>query len=137
MDVIWGDLQFEYKAPDKVWDPESHVYNAPENNFGEWIAAEEGDDTIKIENHSSVPVEVSFAFGYAEGYGTSDFTHSFVGGEEVGEVDSIVLQAAAPETTPDVEVELTLSAVSVIEEFEGPETIGTVTVTIAAPSPEQ
>jgi hypothetical protein len=128
VDVIWGDLQFEYKAPDKVWDPESHVYNDPENSFGEWIAAEEGDNTIKVENHSSVPVEVSFAFGYAEGYGTSDFTHSF------GEEDSIELSAATSETTPDVQVALTLSAVSVIEEFDDPETIGTVTVTIAEPS---
>jgi hypothetical protein len=135
VDVIWGDLQFEYKAPDKVWDPESHVYNDPENSFGEWIAAEEGDNTIKVENHSSVPVEVSFAFDYAEGgYGTSDFTHSFVGEEEVGEVDSIELSAATPQTTPDVEVELTLSAVSVIQGFVGSKTIGTVTVTIAEPS---
>jgi hypothetical protein len=137
VDVIWGDLQFEYKAPDKVWDPESHVYyyEDPEDNFGEWVAAEEGDNTIKVENHSSVPVEVSFAFDYAEGgYGTSDFTHSFVGEEEVGEVDSIELSAAAPETTPDVEVELTLSAVSVIQGFVGSKTIGTVTVTIAEPS---
>lgn len=137
VDVIWGDLQFEYKAPDKVWDPESHVYyyEDPEDNFGEWVAAEEGDNTIKVENHSSVPVEVSFAFDYAEGgYGTSDFTHSFVGEEEVGEVDSIELSAATPGTTPDVEVELTLSAVSVIQGFDDPETIGTVTVTIAEPS---
>ena len=133
VDVIWGDLQFEYKAPDKVWNPASHVYYKDPENMGEWT--EEGDNTIKVENHSSVPVEVSFAFDYAEGgYGTSDFTHSFVGEEEVGEVDSIELSAAAPETTPDVEVELTLSAVSVIEEFEDPETIGTVTVTIAEPS---
>lgn len=136
VDVIWGDLQFEYKAPDKVWDPENHeyYYEDPEDNFGEWIAAGEGDNTIKVENHSSVPVEVSFAFDYAVGYGTSDFTHSFVGEEEVGEVDSIELSAAAPETTPDVEVELTLSAVSVIQGFDDPETIGTVTVTIAEPS---
>ena len=49
-------------------------------------------------------------------------------------IDSIELSAAAPETTPDVEVALTLSAVSVIEGFEDPETIGTVTVTIAEPS---
>jgi hypothetical protein len=142
VDVIWGDLQFEYKAPDKEWDPESHeyYYEDPEDNFGEWIAAEEGANTIKVENHSSEPVEVSFAFDYAVGYGTSDFTHSFVGEEEVGEVDSIELSAAAPDTTPDVEVALTLSAVSVIEEFEDPEdpeTIGTVTVTIAEPSSEQ
>lgn len=135
VDVIWGDLQFEYKAPDKVWDPESHVYNDPENNFGEWIAAEEGANTIKVENHSSVPVEVSFAFDYADGYDTSDFTYSFDFGEEVSEEDSIELSAAAPDTTPDVEVALTLSAVSVIQEFEDPpETIGTVTVTIAEPS---
>ncbi|NLM80848.1 MAG: hypothetical protein GX172_06945 [Clostridiales bacterium] len=126
VDVIWGDLQFEYKAPDKVWDPASHVYKDPENNLGEWIAA--GDNTIEVKNHSSEPVVVSFAFGYAEGYGADDFTYSF------GEEDSIELPAATPETTPDVKVELTLSAVSVIEEFEGPETIGTVTVTIAEPS---
>lgn len=139
VDVIWGDLQFEYKAPDKVWDPESHVYNNdPEDNSGEWIAAEEGANTIKVENHSSEPVEVSFAFDYAEGgYGTSDFTHSFVGEEEVGEVDSIELSAATLGTTPDVEVALTLSAVSVIQEFVGSKTIGTVTVTIAEPSSEQ
>ena len=30
VDVIWGDLQFEYKAPDKEWDPESHVYKEEE-----------------------------------------------------------------------------------------------------------
>ena len=134
VDVIWGDLQFEYKAPDKVWDPESHEYKDQDpENMGEWIAA--GDNnTIKVENHSSEPVEVSFAFDYAEGYGEDDFTYSFFG-EEVGEEGSIELSAATPGTAPDVEVELTLSAVRVIEEFEGPaETIGKVTVTIAEPS---
>lgn len=128
MDVIWGDLQFEYKAPDKVWDPDSHEYKDQDpENMGEWIAA--GDNTIKVENHSSEPVEVSFAFDYAGDYDADDFTCSF------GDEDSIELSAATPETTPDVEVELTLSAVRVIEEFEGPaETIGKVTVTIAEPS---
>lgn len=127
VDVIWGDLQFEYKAPDKVWDPESHVYYEDSENMGEWTAAE-GANTIKVENHSSEPVEVSFAFNYAVSYDEGDFTHSF------GEEDSIELSAATSGTTPDVQVALTLSAVSVIEEFEGSKTIGTVTVTIAEPS---
>ena len=131
VDVIWGDLQFEYKAPDKVWDPDSHEYKDPEDNLGEWKAA--GENTIEVENHSSKPVVVSFAFGYAGDYDTSDFTYSF----DFGEGDSNELPAATPDTTSDVEVALTLSAVSVIEEFEGSKTIGTVTVTIAEPSSEQ
>lgn len=60
------DLSFTYHAADKgTWNPETHEYEGASDE-GAWSA--NGDTTLKVTNHSNVPVDVTLAWQSNSGF---------------------------------------------------------------------
>lgn len=58
VNVEWGAMVFTYKTDGKkTWDPENHTYDV--DGTSKWVA---NGDTVKVTNHSNVPVKVDFSF---------------------------------------------------------------------------
>lgn len=113
VNVEWGGMKFDYKTADTTWNPETHKFEATNENV--WAVAEGSSNTIKMTNHSSVSVELGLSFE-ADNTVTGSFSANTV------QLD------AATETVQDSEiVTFTPAGSTTNTDYQK---VGTITVTI-------
>ena len=60
VEITWGSMEFDYKVPDKEWNPETHEEQTVDGSGG-WTC-KEGANEITVKNHSNADVKVAFDF---------------------------------------------------------------------------
>lgn len=84
--IEWGNMTFTYKTSGvKTWDPVTHTYSVADGDG--WVF-DEGENVVKVTNHSNVPVNVAFSFQEVEGLGTYTGTMSNLGRELAAGVEN-------------------------------------------------
>ena len=122
VDVTWGDMTFVYTQSAQQWDAVNHV--EVDAATSGWT---HGSATIEVKNHSNVAVSSTIAYAAGTASGTASFT--LTGGE------TTTLAAATPAAQATQTATLTASGVPATNAEAV--TVGTVTVTIAAPAAAQ
>ncbi len=67
VDIVWGDMQFDYSAG--TWNPTTHSYTADAN--AGFKAAAEGGDKVTITNHTNKAVTATVAYTSEASYSTA------------------------------------------------------------------
>ena len=114
-------MNFTYNTTgDKTWNPDTHTYNVDTNDS--WTA--EGN-TVKVTNHSNLPVNVAFAFAKEpDVVGTYTGTMSTASDQLTAGVEN------APDTADYVESTLTLDGTLGVNNTK-PTRLGTITVSLS------
>lgn len=138
VEITWGSMEFDYKVPDKEWNPETHE-EQPVAGSGGWTC-KEGANKITVKNHSNENVKVAFDFDAISQYyiqGSNDgFTKVEVSNNDSNDFadNAIVLVSAVEKSVnaaPTVIAALNLSGT--LSDDPGTNAIGHVTVTISVP----
>ncbi|MBQ7290801.1 MAG: hypothetical protein IJW76_03635 [Clostridia bacterium] len=137
VEITWGSMEFDYKVPDKEWNPETHREEEVAGSGG-WTC-KEGANKITVKNHSNENVKVAFAFKENSQYYNQSPNDGFTqvdvseNGDNVLTGNAIVLVSAhgtEVNAAPTVIAELNLSGK--LTDDPGTNAIGHVTVTISA-----
>lgn len=137
VEITWGSMEFDYKVPDKEWNPETHEEQTVDGSGG-WTC-DEGANKITVKNHSNADVEVAFDFDANLQYyiqsANDGFTKAEVSNNDSNDFadNAIVLVSAygkSVNAAPTVIAALNLSGK--LTDDPGTNAIGHVTVTISA-----
>ena len=117
VDIDWGNLDFTYHAEKgAVWDPETLKYSEVVPAY--W----EGSATITVTNRSNTKISAVPAYNPAEGYEDADMTFG---------TDKLKVASAESGTAQTGTITVTPNTNGFLPAMAEPDTIGTITLTIA------
>ena len=116
VDIAWSNMSFTYYAEQEpVWNVNDHTYSEAVDAY--W----EGEGTITVTNHSNAKISAVPVFAAAVGYNDAEMTFS---------TDKLRVASAADNNTAQTGT-ITVTPAGFLPEMDKPETIGTITLTIA------
>jgi len=134
--VEWGSMVFTYRAPQKVWNPETHAEVDGSGNGT--FTCEDRANQITVKNHSNADVKVTFDFKANSNYYATGSNDGFTGeasnntATELTDYAIILDSAVGKATDKPATVTASLNLTGALKTDPGDNPIGAVTVTIEA-----
>lgn len=128
VDVAFDPFTFDYTGTE-TWDPETHSYGAP--YVGSW--GESNTATVKVTNHSNAAIVAGVAFAALDTYKD----HVSMSFDKTTDSLTAATEGSDPATAaPNTTFTGTIGGSPTID-IADDTTVGTVTVTISEPEPEE
>lgn len=121
VDIVWGDMQFDYSAG--TWNPTTHSYSS--DATAGFTAAAEGGDKVTITNHTNKAVTATVAY-------TSEASYTAISGTVTPADATPIATAVGTETSAAPKQEFTLALGGApADQLASYTKVGTLNITLA------